>query len=543
MLAGAALAVGGMVLAGVELLPARVLHASPSPASPTKVAVAQVVPSSPAEVASLASQLGFPPSATAGSISLENTKPGTSAWRLTRPAAAGQIEGYAGAVSVQPGEPVDLYISTAAPSYQIEAFRMGYYSGTLGHLVWSSGPLAGTKQPACPVSADTRMVSCSWSDPVTVSTEGWVPGDYLFKLIASTGWESHIPLTLRNDSSHSAYLVNNSVTTWQAYNLYGGYDLYSGPTGKGHVGLAARSKVVSFDRPYALGTGGGDFVALELPMVSMMESLGLDVSYTTDVDVSQRPSTVLQHHAFVSLAHDEYWTMSMRNGVTAARDAGVNLVFLGANAAYRHIRLESSPIGSDREEVDYKDSHSDPLLGKDNADVTPWAWRDWPNNEPESLLLGEMWQCNPVQADMIVTDPSAWLFDRTGLKAGSHIPGVVGPEYDHFDPHAPNPGNVTVVARSPVHCGGQLQEADMTYYSAPSGAGVWDTGTIDWVGSILPFCVTCTNQGPVTKITANVLAAFGFGPAGIEHPSTANVIATGKAPTTTTTLSLPNGGD
>jgi hypothetical protein len=277
-------------------------------------------------------------------------------------------------------------------------------------------------------------------------------------------------------------------------------------------------------------------------MVTMMESLGLDVSYTTDVDVSERPQVLLQHRAYISLGHDEYWTLSMREGITAARDAGVNLVVLGANAVYRHIRLKPSPLGQDRLEVDYKDSHADPLFGKNNADVTPWAWRDPPNNAPESLLLGEMWQCNPVQADMVVTDSSQWLFKGTGLQNGSRIPSIVGPEYDHFDPYVPNPGNVAVVARSPVRCGGQREEADMTYYSAASGAGVWDTGTIDWVGSLFPFCDTCGNQGPATKITINVLTAFGAGPAGSVHPSVANVLRTGKPPTSTT-LKPSSAGD
>jgi hypothetical protein len=74
-----------------------------------------------------------------------------------------------------------------------------------------------------------------------------------------------------------------------------------------------------------------------------------------------------------------------------------------------------------------------------------------------------------------------------------------------------------------VRCDAKNQEADMTYYTASSGAGVWDTGTIDWVGSIRPVCATCAHPGPVTQITLNVLAAFGTGPAGHEHPSTANV--------------------
>jgi len=36
--------------------------------------------------------------------------------------------------------------------------------------------------------------------------------------------------------------------------------------------------------------------------------------------------------------------------VTAARDRGVNVAFFGANAVFRHIRLEAGPVadGADR---------------------------------------------------------------------------------------------------------------------------------------------------------------------------------------------------
>ncbi|MHB1534388.1 MAG: N,N-dimethylformamidase beta subunit family domain-containing protein [Acidimicrobiales bacterium] len=463
-------------------------------------------------------------------VQKENAKPGTSAWRLTQPATAQQIEGYADKVSIEVGGTVELYVSTTAPSYQVQAFRMGYYGGALGRLVWTSATLPGMIQPTCPVLSPTNTVECSWESPVPVVTTGaqWPQGDYLFKLTASTGWQTYVPLTIRFDASHSAYVINNSVTTWQAYNSYGGYSLYAGATPSGGAALANRSRIVSFDRPYGFGNGSGDFIGLELPMVMMAESMGLDVSYTTDVNVSQRPGLLLQHRAFISLAHDEYYSLAMRNGVKGARDAGVNLIFLGANAIYRHIRLASSPLGRDRMEIDYKNPNEDPLLGIDNADVTPWAWRDSPNNKPESTILGGMWKsCNSVQANMVITDPRNWIFAGTGLTYRSRIKGIVGPEFDSFSPGNPNPGDVTVLARSPVICSGHRAEANMTYYSAPSGAGVWDTGTLAWVGSLQADCPTCTNLDAVTTITANVLAAFGTGPAGVAHPSTANATAAG----------------
>jgi hypothetical protein len=551
MLTVAAVCATALGLAGVQALPAHTSVVNgPHPhdvrparrlarGTPVRVA-ASLTNKAPNSAASSAVSLGFSPSSVAPWVQTENARIGTSDWQLAKPATAHQIEGYAGEVSVELGERVELFVSTSAPTYGVQAFRMGYYGGARGRLVWSADSIPGYTQASCRVESRTRTVQCAWKHPLEVDTTGWLQGDYLFKLVASTGWQSYIPLTVRDDASRSAYLVNSSVTTWEAYNMYGGRDLYTGPMLGGRSGLAGRSRVVSFDRPYSLGNGAGDFIGLELPMVSMMESLGLDVSYTTDVDVSEHPQTVLQHRAFVSLGHDEYFTLAMRLGLTAARDAGVNLIFLGANAAYRHIRLEPSGSGPDRLEVDYKDPHADPLFGTDNADVTPWAWRDPPNNAPESELLGEMWQCNPVRADMVVSDPSAWMYADTGLHAGSRIAGIVGPEYDHFDPYSPNPGDVTVVARSPVRCDGHAEEADMTYYSAPSGSGVWDTGTIDWVGAVFPYCAMCGRPDAVTQITANVLAAFGAGPAGIVHPSKSNVFRSSTAAPATTLLPTQN---
>ncbi len=175
-------------------------------------------PTSPAPAAAVSAP--FTATDTAAWGVQENAKPGTRAWALTKPATAHQIDGYADAVSVGVGAPIQLYVSTTAPTWSVQAFRMGYYGGDEGRLVWASAPsLTGVVQPACPVQRPLYTVQCSWSQPLTVATSGWPQGTYLFKLQASTGWQSYIPLTLRDDSSHSAYLVNDSVTTWQAYNL------------------------------------------------------------------------------------------------------------------------------------------------------------------------------------------------------------------------------------------------------------------------------------------------------------------------------------
>ena len=157
--------------------------------------------------------------------------------------------------------------------------------------------------------------------------------------------------------------------------------------------------------------------------MSLAESLGLDVTYLTDIDLQRTaPNPLLAHKAVISPGHDEYYSLAMRQALEQARDQGVNLAFLGANAVFRHIRFDASPLGADRREIDYKSASEDPLAGKDDADVTV-NWRDPPNNNPESQLIGNFYQCNPVRADMVVVDPDNWLFQGTGATVGQKLPG------------------------------------------------------------------------------------------------------------------------
>ncbi|HSS11363.1 MAG TPA: N,N-dimethylformamidase beta subunit family domain-containing protein, partial [Acidimicrobiales bacterium] len=113
-----------------------------------------------------------------------------------------------------------------------------------------------------------------------------------------------------------------------------------------------------------------------------------------------------------------------------------------------------------------------------------------------------------------------WIFAGTGASSGQRLAKVVGSEYDRYDPSVPGPRNVEILSHSPLYCRGQFDYSDATYYSAPSGAGVFASGTIDWVGNIDPACPTPDCPGRVLgRVTENLLAAFGAGPAGLAHPS------------------------
>ena len=168
------------------------------------------------------------------------------------------------------------------------------------------------------------MSAENWRRSLTIATQGWPPGDYLLRLDGASGRSSYVPVTLRGPSAAGRLVVVNAVTTWQAYNHWGGYSLYAGPDGA----RADRARIVSFDRPYDYGNGAADFTGNESPLVELAERLGLPLDYVTDVDIEQQPHLLDGALGVLSLGHDEYWSPEMRARLTAARDAGTSIAFL-----------------------------------------------------------------------------------------------------------------------------------------------------------------------------------------------------------------------
>ena len=72
-------------------------------------------------------------------VAAENQRPGTADWEITSPALHQEIEGYASRTSVNGGDPIDLFVSTRAPRYIIDVFRMGWYAGAGARRV--AGPI------------------------------------------------------------------------------------------------------------------------------------------------------------------------------------------------------------------------------------------------------------------------------------------------------------------------------------------------------------------------------------------------------------------
>ncbi|HEX4092059.1 MAG TPA: N,N-dimethylformamidase beta subunit family domain-containing protein [Trebonia sp.] len=453
----------------------------------------------------------------------ENSRPGTDGWVIHHPGADDEIMGYAGKASVAQGERFPLYLSTTADRFQVNAYRIGWYQGHGAREVWSSSRLRGARQRAARVSSDTNTVSTEWDPVLEVPTDDWPPGAYLLKLTASSGGQRYVPVTVRSPSCAGKIVLKACVQTWQAYNMWGDYDLYKDAAGS----YDKRSLVVSLDRPYDLN-GADMFLTYERNAIKLAEHLGLDLAYVTSMDIDADPHLLDGASALISMGHDEYWTPAERAHVTAARNKGVNLAFLGANAMFRRTRLQASRLGDAREVVCYKSDYAkDPLYGKHNALVTS-DWRDGPDPDPESSLIGTIYEGYPVNAAYVVSSPRSWVFKGTGVSSGDAFPNLVGIEYDRVDPGYPLQRPIEVLSHSPLTCNGAASYGDSAYYTHPGGAGVFNCGTMRWVEALYgdqPHGIGGATPGFVRAVTTNVLRAFADGPAAAKYPAHDNLAA------------------
>jgi hypothetical protein len=422
--------------------------------------------------------------------------PPTATWQVEPPTAPGEIEGYASQVSVAPGDTLALHVSTApAADYRVEFYRLGWYGGQGGTFLGClphgcATDEQGAAEPAGTPDPSTGELAESWptTDTLEIPSE-WSSGYYVAKLVLTTGPDaghaSAIPIIVRAPAGATAdILLVEPVNTWQAYNDWGGLSLYSDPKS------AVR---VSFDRPYSVTDPKP---TLEYTLVRFLDQFGYDVAYATDADVDANPAQLKDYRLVIFPAHSEYWTKAMRDGLEAARAAGVNLAFLGGNTGYWQIRYGDA---SRRDLVEYRSASADPFPDPRQKTI---RWRDAPVSRPECALVGVQWQGADETSDpglhdyrVVTKSLSDPWFAETGFKQGSVVRGAVGYEWDsvapecagktppetvlfHYEGHpTPEPAGVY---KSTFHS----TNADAVRYQSASGAIVFAAGSIDFADAL-----------------------------------------------------------
>ena len=367
-----------------------------------------------------------------------------------------------------------------------------------------------------------------------------VSGIYFAKLVredlASEG--SHIMFVVRDDDGHSNLLFQTSDTTWEAYNRYGGNSLYFGGPGTN----PGRAYKVSYNRPLTVrGTTPEDspFNA-EYPMVRFLERNGYDVSYSTGIDTDRRGAELLEHKAFLSVGHDEYWSATQRANVEAARAAGVNLAFFSGNEIFWKTRWENSIDGSGTDHrtlVCYKETHA-------NAKIDPTAawtgtWRDprfsppADGGRPENALSGTIFMVNSGTTAIQVpaADGKMRLWRNTSvasLAAGQTATlaaNTLGYEWDEELDNGFRPAGLIDLSSTTASVSQKLLDQGSNYgpgtathhltlYRAPSGALVFGAGTIQWSWGLdgTHDRGGSTADSRMQQATVNLLADMGVQP-------------------------------
>ncbi|MGI8666438.1 MAG: DUF4082 domain-containing protein [Jatrophihabitans sp.] len=444
-------------------------------------------------------------------IACENSKTGNpeSEWQIDD-AGDSTLQGFSTDTSVNVGGTISFKIKSSS-AYKIDFYRLGYYHGDGARKQNSTSITVSNpaSQPTCLSDAATQnydcgnwSVSASWNVPSTS-----VSGVYLAVLTrTSTGGQSHIPFVVRDDSSHSDVIYQTSDLTWQAYNLYGGSDFYQG--NQQLTETQARAFKISFNRPYITrGTASGrDFLfSNEYPMIRFMEQNGYDVSYQSGVDTDRYGPLLKNHKVFLSIGHDEYWSLPQRLNVEAARDAGVNLMFLSGNEVYWHVRYEPSIDGSNtpyRTIVDYKDTWEnapfDPAAEQTATFRDPRFAAAPGGSNPENGLTGTMYMVNTAASPITVTQAQGklriWRNTALANMSGSSTalaPNTVGYESDEDIDNGFRPAGLIDMSTTTFQTDSYLQDFGtvvapgtsthhITLYRAASGALVFGAGTIQW---------------------------------------------------------------
>jgi hypothetical protein len=456
----------------------------------------------------------------------ENAKQGTRDWLLdnARIAPATRfrcpwIEGYCSAASVQAGDSISLHVSTNPPSsFHIDLYRMGYYGGTGARHLLRLGPFRGSVQPE-PSVGPKRLRECNWEPCAAFEiTPEWTSGVYLGKLTAEReGIQSYVIFIVRDDRQ-ADFAFQCSDLTWQAYNRWPDrYSLYDDGEKFWAWGPDAD---VSFDRPYGkycqivdapLSTGSGEWLLWEFPLAYWMEAQGYDVTYLSGTDTHRDPDALARVKGFLSVGHDEYYTMEMFEGLKRRICAGLNVAFFSGNVCCGQIDLRPSTSGAPSRIISRLDRFGGTHL--EEFEWFPEARRLAQSAPSESSLVGGR---TPVPATgsgaWTCADPEHWLFEGTGMQRGDGIHGLVGWEY-HAEPA--DIAGLEIVATGPTksHHGEGVYMA--TVYPGPHGNFVfnasscwWSHGLAEPPGHVRPLTYKAIPRGPdprAQRIAMNVL--------------------------------------
>jgi hypothetical protein len=495
-------------------------------------------------------------------IAAENQLPGTpmSVWWVDPGSDSTKLEGFTTAMGTNVGGTVQFKIDnlTGSGNYTVSIYRLGYYQGDGARLITTinhTGSVIAQPNPITnlatgEVDAGNWSVTDSWAAPTTA-----VSGVYVAN-VTQGNQVFQIPFIISDPNSTSAILFQTNDETWQAYNSWGGADVYGG-NGPGVNGSAY---AVSYNRPIVtrdgstIGVIGGDassndmVFAAEFPTIYWLEQNGYNVSYITgeQVGTAATDAVLLNHQVYMTSGHDEYWTDQQYNNVMAARAAGVNMMFLTGNETYWQTRFTTSIDNSatpNRTMVTYKDTHANQLIDPTGTATgtfmdARFASTGGLSGTPSNALTGQVFSVDSDRFDTITipygeTQLRIWRNTSVANTAvggtASLEPGLLGYEWDSAPNNAFTPAGLVDVSSTTLQVSTKLLDYGnatgngtathniVEFRDPTSGALIFSTGTVFWSWGLSDqhdvYQGTLEPVDPrVQQATVNVLADMGVQP-------------------------------
>ena len=424
--------------------------------------------------------------------------------------------------SVSCGDTVDIHASlysTHSPDFisgkrTISVIRIGWYGGSGGREVWRSQPQS-LKAERIPFAVNAeRMIETKWKTTLSLRIgNDWSPGFYLVTTISPTGKiEGAAPLIIRSPLDASPLVLVHSTLTWAAYNLFGGRSLYFGPGKNAVAKNAERSRVSSMDRPI-IGSGAIHIQRDGIALVQYLEMEGFNVDQIADTDLDQWPSLSTKYHGMIFSGHAEYFTRREFQATMAARNVGVNLLFLGGNTAYWQTRVAASPTGSYRHVIVYRDAMADPVTNPYQATI---QFADKRINTPGSLLTGGTTEGVHVYGDLYPYEIPSWLkipvsTELIGWASDSEIEGMGKGKAEPTNVHIIFEGMMKLrdAWKHTATVKGRIPRAQSIWFTTPSGAAVFNAGITLWPCDLLPSCSVTrmipSSQASLQEVTRQIL--------------------------------------
>ncbi len=501
-----------------------------APASAAQVGAGTLPPTGPIPSGSAAASASAPPTTppppiATGAPVASGTLPATPAPATQSPTSAtpldtatgkdikppvalpARVDLYAGAVSITAGQPLELHVSTAAAGYRLSIARSdATVSGGSQVVATVDGRPGHDYRALATYDSLTRTARANWPVTDRVVSSGWSPGVYIATATDTSGTLGRAIFVVRNQVlTPNQPVFVFSALTYQAYNLWGGGNLY------GYAGPKATR--VSFERPYDQAGGRGFWTKSDDRILAWLQRRQ-QLQYTTDYDLAVAPPAIVPR-LVIFPRHTEYVPLALRDWLEHyVNDLGyMNVLSFGANGFYWQVRLAAArTAGAPLDIVCYKSAAADPEAAA-HPGLATVRWQDEPVNRPEGAVIGS--QYAEVVADgyarynlSVTADAPAWLLQGTGWVTGTVARGLLQGEADAPYPGSGSVGVLAGVAPDPL--GHRIYPAS-TIRVSPAGSRIFDAGSFGWADGLSPAVINMgTTQGSFDRLNENLLRWLGF---------------------------------